>query len=541
MGFYKRIGSPFYGMYHDFRTRIPYYKSDFVDAYNYRVIPSTVFIFFTNLLPAIAFAQDMFDATNNSYGLNEVLISTAVGGVAFGLFAGQPLIITGVTGPIAIFSNTVYDLLKDKPDTPYFAFMAWLYIWSMIFHLIIAVFNWVAWLRIISSFSCDAFGFFINFVYITKGIEILSRQFEVDQASGYASIMVAFLMLIFGCGSYYFGNYCLLLGPHVRKAFMDYGLPLCVIFFTGFIHFGGQLNLTDFATLPTSALFKPTDATRGGWFIKFWDIPVGDVFLAIPFAILLTFLFYFDHNVSALMCQTRDYPLKKPPSFHWDFALLGITTGVAGLFGFPAPNGLIPQAPLHTHSLAVFDKYGNPISMVEQRVTNTAQGLITFVMMTKPFLVVLGLIPQAILSGLFFAMGFIGLHESIVTNRIRYILTDKEYRSKEFPDIYKLVNKLDNYKWFILYTFLEAFIGLCEYAITVTPGAIGFPIVLFISMICAKWIWPLFIPRSQLDLLDESIVEPAIMESLMLTKKFGKNNVESDEIEIGDLESSKDL
>jgi hypothetical protein len=30
--------------------------------------------------------------------------------------------------------------------------------------------------------------------------------------------------------------------------------------------------------------------------VRFWDISVGDIFLAIPFALLLTILFYFDHN-----------------------------------------------------------------------------------------------------------------------------------------------------------------------------------------------------------------------------------------------------
>ena len=112
----------------DIKLRLPYYVSDFTDAYNYRVIPSVVFIFFTNLLPAIAFAQDMFDKTNNLYGVNEVLLSSAMAGVAFGLFAGQPLCIVGVTGPIAIFSYTVYELIEPR-GTPYFAFMCWIYLW----------------------------------------------------------------------------------------------------------------------------------------------------------------------------------------------------------------------------------------------------------------------------------------------------------------------------------------------------------------------------------------------------------------------------
>lgn len=147
-----------YGVYNDLRSRLPYYKSDFTDAWNYRVIPSTTFIFFTNLLPAIAFAQDMFDKTDNKYGLNEVLMSSAMAGVAFGLFSGQPLCMVGVTGPISIFSYTVYELMEPR-GTPYFPFMCWIYLWSMVMHFIISFGNLISYLKIISLFSCDVFGF----------------------------------------------------------------------------------------------------------------------------------------------------------------------------------------------------------------------------------------------------------------------------------------------------------------------------------------------------------------------------------------------
>ena len=56
------------------------------------------------------------------------------------------------------------------------------------------------------------------------------------------------------------------------------------------------------------------------------------------------------------MAQSSDFPLRKPPGFHWDFFLLGVTTFIAGLLGLPAPNGLIPQAPIHTTSLVVMGK-----------------------------------------------------------------------------------------------------------------------------------------------------------------------------------------
>ena len=121
------------------------------------------------------------------------------------------------------------------------------------------------------------------------------------------------------------------------------------------------------------------------------------------------------------MAQGSEFPLRKPPGFHYDFFLLGITTFLAGLLGLPAPNGLIPQAPIHTASLVVWGQPTNkkrdeennveveksressrevPVSVVEQRVSNLAQGALCLVLLAGPFLHVLSLIPRGVLAGL---------------------------------------------------------------------------------------------------------------------------------------------
>jgi hypothetical protein len=114
------------------------------------------------------------------------------------------------------------------------------------------------------------------------------------------------------------------------------------------------------------------------------------------------------------MAQGSEFPLRKPPGFHYDFFLLGITTLLAGLLGLPAPNGLIPQAPIHTASLTVLGHPGSnkrdketaaytenleprpevSIAVIEQRVSNLAQGALCLVLLTGPFLHVLNLIPR---------------------------------------------------------------------------------------------------------------------------------------------------
>ena len=509
------------------------------------MVPSTTYIFFTNLLPAIAFAQDMFDKTENSYGVNEVLMSLAFAGVAFGLFSGQPLCIVGVTGPISIFSYTVYELIGPR-GTPYFPFMCWIYLWSMIFHFILAFTNSVSFLKIISLYSCDVFGFFICVVYIQKAIQLLNGQFHhVDLASGYASVMIALLMVACGVGSHIFGSQLHYFNPVVRKIFVDYGVPASVIFFTGFIHFGGFLEKTELARLPITKSFAPTlsgEARPHGWFIHFWpleNISVGDVFLAVPFAILLTFLFYFDHNVASLMAQLKEYPLKKPSAFHWDFALLGLTTGIAGILGFPAPNGLIPQAPLHTESLVVHDhRTGKALSVVEQRITNTVQGIMTFAMMSRPFLVVLGLIPQAVLSGLFFIMGITGLHGNIITNRIRYLFMDHDYIENDpnCPEVFRQIDKTPSKKYFYIYLILQLIAFGFEFGITLTKGAVGFPGVLMFFAICAEWVWPLIIPREYLNALDSEVADEKIVKNLEVFSQIKEKQLASEsDIEIAQL------
>ena len=71
----------------------------------------------------------------------------------------------------------------------------------------------------------------------------------------------------------------------------------------------------------------------------------------VPGAIIAV-LYYFDHNISSKLAQQKEYHLKKPPAYHYDFLLLAVMTVLCGLLGLPPANGAIPQSPMHTKSLA---------------------------------------------------------------------------------------------------------------------------------------------------------------------------------------------
>ncbi|CAI4035851.1 hypothetical protein SMKI_14G0600 [Saccharomyces mikatae IFO 1815] len=502
------------GIWLDLKDRIPYYKSDWVDAFNYRVIPSTVDTYFNNLLPAIAFAQDMFDRTDNSYGVNEVLLSSAMAGIVFGVLAGQPLCIVGVTGPISIFNYTVYEIIKPL-NTSYFGFMFWICLWSMIFHLLLAFTNVVCLLQYVTTFPCDIFGLFINVVYIQKGIQILTRQFhntsgEKSVQDGFASVVVALVMTAFGLFFKSFHHYPLFTHK-IRTFISDYSTALSVLFWSSFTHFGGYLNDVKFKKLPITKSFFPTskfNRPQNTW-LAYEPIPVKDVFIALPFGIILTILFYFDHNVSSLMAQRHQYKLRKPSSFHYDFALLGLTTCISGVLGIPAPNGLIPQAPLHTETLLVRDSNQNVVRCVEQRLTNTFQGLMILGTMTRPLLVCLGEIPQAVLSGLFFIMGINGLMTNVIIHRIVFLFSDPKRRDNNSP-----LAKISKRSMVIFLCFsLAGFTG--EFAITNTIAAIGFPLVLLLSVIVSFSFTYIF-PSEELKVLDNNVAQRFTLKNLLL-------------------------
>ncbi|ODH49468.1 hypothetical protein GX48_04410 [Paracoccidioides brasiliensis] len=518
----------FQGMISDIKRRAPYYASDWRDAWDYRVVPATVYMYFANILPALAFSLDMFEKTNMSYGVNEVLLASVLGAVVFSFLACQPLVIVGLTGPITVFSYTVYDIMSPT-GINYLGFMCWIGIWAMIMHWILAITNSCNALTYVTRFSCDIFGFYVAFIYLQKGIQVLTRQWgKFGEASAYQSIMVSLLVLMCAYISGTIGE-SNLFQRHVRKFIEDYGTPLTIVFFTGFVHIGHIKNVP-IETLPTSKAFFPT--SDRGWAVNFWDMGVAVIFLTIPFALLLTILFYFDHNVSSLIAQGTEFPLRKPAGFHWDIFLLGLTTGVAGVLGIPFPNGLIPQAPFHTAALCVTRQdadedevnKGKAVHVidhvVEQRLSNLAQGILTLGTMSGPLLVVLHLIPQGVMAGLFFIMGVQALLGNGVTQKIKFLAQDRKLTPASDP-----LKRIDRRLAIWAFVGIELLGFGATFAITQTIAAIGFPVFILILIPVRTFLLPRWFTQQELAILDAPTASPFTMESVGGTHGYEDSDI----------------
>ena len=66
------------------------YMSDWT-LFNQLIFASAVYVFFTNLLPGITFANDLYELTGKNWGTIEVVFSTGLCGIIFSLWVVLPL------------------------------------------------------------------------------------------------------------------------------------------------------------------------------------------------------------------------------------------------------------------------------------------------------------------------------------------------------------------------------------------------------------------------------------------------------------------
>jgi boron transporter len=225
--------------------------------------------------------------------------------------------------------------------------------------------------------------------------------------------------------------------------------------------------------------------------------------------------------VSSLIAQGTEFPLRKPAGFHWDLWLLGLTTFVAGLLGIPFPNGLIPQAPFHTVALCATRQVadeddtnkGKAIRVtdhvVEQRVSNFAQGLLTLGTMTGPLLIVLHLIPQGVMAGLFFIMGVQALQGNGITQKLIFLAQDKDFTPASNP-----LKRLKRRAAIWVFVILELIGFGGTFAITQTIAAIGFPVIILLLIPVRSFLFPLWFTSEELGVLDAPTASPFTMESV---------------------------
>ncbi|CAA2973108.1 probable boron transporter 2 [Olea europaea subsp. europaea] len=139
----------------------------------------------------------------------------------------------------------------------------------------------------------------------------------------------------------------------LRGFIADYGVPLMVLVWTAVSY----IPANDVPQGIPRRLYSPNPWSTGAysnWTVvkEMLNVPLLYIIGAFIPATMIAVLYYFDHSVASQLAQQNEFNLKKPASYHYDLLLLGFLVILCGLIGIPPSNGVIPQSPMHTKSLA---------------------------------------------------------------------------------------------------------------------------------------------------------------------------------------------
>lgn len=500
------------GIKDDLKRRIPHYISDWKDVFSWKILSATLFMFVSSFGPAITFSVLISKSTKETIGVIEVLLATSITGVLMSILAGQPIIIVGVTGPVAILTASIYTL-SEQFGIEFLPFYAWSQLWAAFMIMVLAILNACDTLKFITNFSCETFGVLIALIYVYTGIDGIVLIFS-DDVSYAAKLLQLIIVLGVAYMSFLFHNakHWIIFTTKFRGFLADYGPSLCVVLWS-IVPFlaASDLNHEHIPTLDVPAKFSTT--TGRDWLVPLTRLPVWAVFAAIFPGIIITVLFYFDHNVSSVMAQTREMKLKKGSAFHWDFFVLGLGVIVTGLLGLPPTNGLIPQAPLHAKSLIKHKKkYTENDEVIfehekifEQRLTNFLQSLFCGIAAVQPFSVALRQIPTAVLYGLFIFLGIISFDGNQFYHRLLLFFMTKA-QTRRLPKYFFSGIHEVSFQTIKIFTIIQAILCSIIFIITFTPAEVIFPILIALLVCIRLWIFPKYFKEEDLNKLDAFVI-----------------------------------
>lgn len=413
------------GILADIRRKKAVFLSDFSDGFSSKSLAAVFFLFFACVAPAIAFGGLLSVLTKNEIGAVEMLIATAVCGVIYSLFSGQPLTILGSTGPVIIFMGLLYPMTQ-KYGLPYLPTLAWIGLWTMVILLILAATDACCWIRFFTRFTDETFAALISIIFIVEALKDLVHVFTDHQVK----YDTALLSLILALGTYGIARSLSQFrkSPYLQRKFReflaDFGPAIAIVFMTGV---SLAVHPVDIETLSVPDTLTPTQ-TRD-WFVNPFVIKQKWVWFAtiIP-AIFVSILLYLDQNITARLVNNPDYNLKKGAGYHLDLAIVALLVGFCSLFGLPWMVAATVRSLNHVRALAdtETDEEGNEVvvSVIENRLS--AFLVHAFVGVSLMFLSSLKVIPMSVLFGLFLYMGVASMQGNQFFDRLKLWVMDRE-------------------------------------------------------------------------------------------------------------------
>ncbi|XP_036394813.1 sodium bicarbonate cotransporter 3 [Megalops cyprinoides] len=174
----QRTGRIFGGLVMDVRRKAPFYWSDIRDALSLQCLASILFLYCACMSPVITFGGLLGEATKGNISAIESLFGASLTGVAFSLFAGQPLTILGSTGPVLVFEKILFKFCKDY-GLSYLSLRTSIGLWTAFLCLVLVATDASSLVCYITRFTEEAFASLICIIFIYEALEKLFQLGEL--------------------------------------------------------------------------------------------------------------------------------------------------------------------------------------------------------------------------------------------------------------------------------------------------------------------------------------------------------------------------
>ncbi|XP_034721761.1 sodium bicarbonate cotransporter 3-like [Etheostoma cragini] len=174
----QRTGRIFGGLVKDVQRKAPFLWSDVRDAVSLQCLASVLFLYCACMSPVITFGGLLGEATKGNISAIESLFGASLTGVAYSLFAGQPLTILGSTGPVLVFEKILFKFCSDY-GLSYLSLRTSIGLWTAFLCLVLVATDASSLVCYITRFTEEAFASLICIIFIYEALEKLVQLGEL--------------------------------------------------------------------------------------------------------------------------------------------------------------------------------------------------------------------------------------------------------------------------------------------------------------------------------------------------------------------------
>ncbi|PAV84938.1 hypothetical protein WR25_08495 [Diploscapter pachys] len=509
------------GIAQDLRKKLRFYASDYLDGIKdfrsvSKVISSTVFLIFTILPTSISYGILNTDNTKGSINVQKVILGQAIGGVIFGLFGGQQLLILSTSAPLSIYISVIYAVCQSN-GWNFFEMYALVGIYAMLLLIAYALFQIAYLMKYTMRSTEEIFSMFIATTFTFKAISAMVKTYDVcyaecdvmnwtttslRMADGCApSSALLFVFLV--CGTVWLSlqldslRSSVYLHRHLRELLSDYALPLAVIFMALIAYlFFYNVDRENF----------PLYDTPDAHWIPFYNLPAVAHGPALGLAFPLSLLFFMDQLLVTNTIDNKQHNLAKGSSHHWDFLVVAVLNIVLSVVGLPWMHGALPQSFLHLKALSDVEErvHNGRMQQIIVRARETRIAVVFAHVLFFPIYFYLipylnQLIPIAQFHGLFLFMAISSLTGNEFWERVTLIFTDQRaypptHYLRRIPQ--RIVHFFTAVELLQLFVLFAVSFSSYHYIKMIFPVVIG----LFIPF--RHFVLPFFFKREYLEAID---------------------------------------